>query len=72
MDKTKIINLIRDAINFTDDHKNGGYTEEQFDVMHNLLDEIEKDFAPKRSSDDWKGCQGTCDFDPIPNITGWI
>ena len=21
---------------------------------------------------DWSGCQGTCDFDPIPNITGWI
>lgn len=26
----------------------------------------------KRNLDNWKGCQGTCDFDPIPNTTGWI
>ena len=21
---------------------------------------------------DWSGCQGTCDFEKVPNLTGWI
>lgn len=27
---------------------------------------------PERKSNDVGNCQGTCDFDPIPNTTGWI
>ena len=21
---------------------------------------------------DWSGCQGTCDFEEVPNLSGWI
>ena len=28
--------------------------------------------SERKTNDDWKGCQGHCDFDPIPNTTGWI
>ena len=26
----------------------------------------------RKSNDDWKGCQGTCDFEESFNTTGWI
>lgn len=72
MERTEIIKLIREAIDFADSYKSFPYTEEQFDAMHDLLDEIENK-PTKRSSDDWRGCQGTCDFDdPGFNTTGWI
>ena len=52
------------------------FTKEEYDAMYDLLDELEKESKPKRSSkrsaDDWKGCQGNCDFEPQPNLTGWI
>ena len=70
MDRIEVIKLIREAIDFADSHKSFSYTEEQFDAMHDLLNEIENS-AP-RSSDDWRGCQGTCDFEEVPNVTGWI
>ena len=72
MNKTKTINLIRKVISLAGDGADVPYTNEEYNAMYNLLDELEKDFTPKRSSDSWKGCQGTCDFDPIPNTTGWI
>lgn len=24
------------------------------------------------SANDWSGCQGTCDFEEVPNMSGWI
>lgn len=72
MNKTKTINLIREAISLAGDGADVPYTDEEYDAMYNLLDELEKDFAPKRSSDNWKGCQGTCDFEESFNTTGWI
>ena len=26
----------------------------------------------KKSDTDWSGCQGTCDFEKVPNLNGWI
>ena len=72
MNKTKTINLIREAISLAGDGADVPYTDEEYDAMYNLLDELEKGFTPKRSSDDWKGCQGTCDFEESFNTTGWI
>lgn len=71
MGRIEMINMIREAISLAGDGGDVLYTEEEYDAMHDLLDEIENS-VPKRSSDDWRGCQGTCDFDPIPNTTGWI
>ena len=71
MERTEIIKLIRESISLAHDASVIPYTDEEFDAMHDLLDEIENS-VPKRSSDDWRGCQGTCDFEEIPNVTGWI
>ena len=51
MDRIDTIKLIHEAIDFADSHKPFPYTEEQFDAMHDLLNEIENP-SPKRSSDD--------------------
>ena len=47
------------------------FTDEEYDTMYDLLDELENT-TPKRDSDDWRGCQGTCDFEESFNTTGWI
>lgn len=76
MTRNEIIDLIRKAISLARD---GGYsyipfTKDEYDAMYDLLESIED--RPKNNvivrSDDWRGCQGTCDFDPQPNLTGWI
>lgn len=75
MKKFEVINLIKLAINLAKEKEHSPFTSEEYKAMYKLLDEIEK--GPKKrsrksSSDDWKGCQGTCDFEPQPNLTGWI
>lgn len=43
--------------------------------VYHLLKELKaslKKGKRKSSADDWRGCQGTCDFEPQPNLTGWI
>ena len=75
MNRIEVINMIREAISLAGDGADVPYTDEEYDAMYNLLDELENKTpkrSPKRSSDDWRGCQGTCDFEEIPNTTGWI
>ena len=67
MERTKIISLIKTAV----DCAAGGFSKEELDNMKKFLNELENE-PTKRSSDDWRGCQGTCDFEEIPNVTGWI
>lgn len=69
MERAKIISLIKTAI----DCASGGFSKEELDNMKMFLNEIENEPETKRSSDDWRGCQGYCDFDgPGFNTTGWI
>lgn len=69
MEKAKVISLIKMAV----DCAAGGFSKEELDNMKKFLNELENEHVTKRSSDDWRGCQGTCDFDdPGFNITGWI
>lgn len=69
MERAKVISLIKTAV----DCAAGGFSKEELDSMKKFLNELENESATKRSSDDWKGCQGTCDFDgPGFNTTGWI
>lgn len=70
MERKETINLIREAISIATDVYT--FTDEEYDAMHDLLNELENEPATKRSSDDWRGCQGTCDFEEAPNVTGWI
>lgn len=75
--RTEALSLIGQAISLASDGGPDPFTKEEYDAMYDLLDEIEKEIkpkksAPKKSTDDWKGCQGTCDFEPQPNLTGWI
>lgn len=71
MERAKIISLIREAISLATDVYT--FTDEEHDAMNNLLNEIENEPATKRSSDDWRGCQGYCDFnEPGFNTTGWV
>ena len=70
MNRIEVINMIREAISLAGDGGDILYTEEEYDAMYDLLDEIEN--SVPRSSDDWRGCQGTCDFEETPNVTGWI
>lgn len=74
--RAEAIDLISHAINLAGDGGSSPFTKEEYDTMYNLLDEIKKESKPKRSSkrsaDDWSGCQGNCDFEPQPNLTGWI
>lgn len=72
MERIEVINMIREAISLAGDGADVPYTDEEYDAMYDLLDEIENESSAKRSSDDWRGCQGTCDFEEIPNITGWV
>ena len=67
MERTKIISLLKTAVNCA----SGGFSKEELDNMKKFLNELENE-STKRSSDDWRGCQGTCDFEEIPNVTGWI
>ena len=69
MERAKTIALIKIAIDFSADK----FSKEELDSMKKFLNELENEPATKRSSDDWRGCQGTCDFDdPGFNVTGWI
>ena len=69
MERAKTITLIKIAIDFSADK----FSKEELDSMKKFLNELENEPATKRSSDDWRGCQGTCDFDdPGFNTTGWI
>ena len=69
MERAKIITLIKLAV----ERGAGGFSKEELDNMKSFLNELENEPTTKRSSDDWRGCQGTCDFDdPGFNITGWI
>lgn len=74
--RAEALNLISQAISLAGDGGCTPFTEEEYDAMYDLLDEIKKESKTKRSSkksaDDWKGCQGYCDFEPQPNLTGWI
>ena len=74
--RAEALNLISQAISLAGDGGCAPFTEEEYDAMYDLLDEIKKESktkrSPKRSVDDWKGCQGNCDFEPQPNLTGWI
>ena len=70
--RAEALSLISQAINLAGDGGSDPFTKEEYDAMYDLLDEIGKEVNPKRSHDDWRGCQGTCDFEPQPNITGWI
>jgi hypothetical protein len=68
MERAKIISLIKTAV----DCAAGGFSKEELDSMKKFLNELENE-PTKRSSDDWRGCQGYCDFDgPGFNTTGWI
>ena len=68
MERTKIISLIKTAV----DCAAGGFSKEELDNMKKFLNELENEPTTKRSSDDWRGCQGTCDFEESFNTTGWI
>ena len=74
--RAEALNLISQAISLAGDGGCTPFTDEEYKAMYDLLDEIKKESKQKRSSkksaDDWKGCQGYCDFEPQPNITGWI
>lgn len=74
--RAEAISLISQAISLAGDGGCAPFTEE-YNAMYDLLEEIKKESKPKKSSqkrsaDDWKGCQGYCDFEPQPNLTGWI
>ena len=71
MDTSRIISNLRLAIELAGDGGCDPFLEEDRKEMYEFLDKIEKQQIVK-THDDWKGCQGTCDFDPIPNTTGWI
>lgn len=69
MERIEVIKLIKTAVNCAA----GGFSKKELDDMKKFLNELENESAVKRSSDDWRGCQGTCDFDdPGFNVTGWI
>ena len=34
--------------------------------------ERKKAIKSNQTNDDWSGCQGNCDFEPQPNLIGWI
>ena len=74
--RAEALNLISQAISLAGDGGCAPFTEEEYDAMYDLLEEIKKESKPKRSSkrsaDDWKRCQGYCDFETQPNLTGWI
>lgn len=74
--RAEALNLISQAISLAGDGGCAPFTDEEYKAMYDLLEEIKKESKPKRSSkrstDDWKGCQGYCDFEPQPNLTGWI
>ena len=74
--RAEAISLISQAISLAGDGGCTPFTKEEYDAMYDLLEEIKKESKTKRSSkrsaDDWKECQGTCDFEPQPNLTGWI
>ena len=75
--RAEALNLISQAISLAGDGGCTPFTDEEYKAMYDLLEEIKKESkpkksSPKRSADDWKGCQGYCDFEPQPNITGWI
>ena len=72
--RAEAISLISQAIEIAGDGGCTPFTEEEYNAMYDLLEEIKKESKPsqERSADDWKGCQGYCDFEPQPNLTGWI
>ena len=81
MTRNEIINLIREAISLAGDGGDVPFTDAEYDAMYDLLESMENmgsmeniEDKPNNvvSSDDWRGCQGTCDFDPRPNLTGWV
>lgn len=70
--RAEAISLISQAIEIAGDGGCTPFTEEEYNAMYELLEEIKKKVNPKKSSqkrstDDWKGCQGYCDFEPQPN-----
>ena len=70
--RAEAISLISQAIELAGDGGCTPFTEEEYNAMYDLLEEIKKESKPKKSSqkgsaDDWKGCQGYCDFEPLPN-----
>lgn len=60
--RAEAISLISQAIELAGDGGCTPFTEEEYNAMYELLEEIKKESKPKRSADDWKGCQGYCDF----------
>ena len=58
--RAEALNLISQAISLAGDGGCTPFTEEEYDAMYDLLEEIKKESKPKRSSkrstDDWKGC----------------
>ena len=79
MDRNKTIELLKKAVSLTRKLENNPFTINDYCAMNDLLCELKKEEykqenkpEQRRNYDDWKGCQGTCDFEEIPNMTGWI
>ena len=71
MDRASTFNAIREVLSAMENGYLLVYTDNEYKEMWNLLDELENSTS-KRNLDDWKGCQGYCDFEESFNTTGWI
>ena len=66
LDGSEAIRLFKDAIAVVANNIYP-FTTEICQSMNEYIEDV-----VKKSDTDWSGCQGTCDFEEIPNLTGWI
>ena len=65
LDGSEVIKLLKEAVSIASNMCPASFTTETCQSLNDYIDNI-------KLNNDWRGCQGTCDFDPIPNTTGWI
>ena len=65
LDGSEVIKFLKEAVSIASNIRPTSFTTEVCQQINEYIDSI-------KLNADWRGCQGTCDFDPIPNTTGWI
>ena len=65
LDGSEVIKLLKKAVSIAEKTYNPSFTAECCQSINEYLNNI-------KNNTDWRGCQGTCDFEESFNTTGWI
>lgn len=65
LDGSEVIKFLKEAVSIASNICSTSFTIEVCQQINEYIDNI-------KLNADWRGCQGTCDFEEQPNSNGWI